>query len=89
MHQIALHHLHDRTTEILREVREEKTEYVVTQEGRPIARLSPMTAEPLPVAPAASEQEGWTHYAEIAETVREAWPDGQRTQDVLDEVRRR
>lgn len=84
MNQIALPDLHDRTAEILDEVRKGTEEYVVTDEGRPIARLSPMTTE----VPVMDAKEAWARYTEAVEEADRSQPEAWRTQDVLDEIRR-
>jgi prevent-host-death family protein len=87
MNQIALPDLHDRTAEILDGVREGNEEYVVTDEGRPIARLSPVTTETARETPI-SEEDAWTRYAQTVEEAHQAQPDTWRTPDILDEIRR-
>jgi antitoxin (DNA-binding transcriptional repressor) of toxin-antitoxin stability system len=73
-------------------VREEKTEYVITYQGRPIALLMPVDTEALEAAMVEASKQavagGWEAYARVAEEVRQAWPEGQKTQEVLDEIRR-
>ncbi len=85
MPTIAIADLHDHTSEVLQQVADDRTEYVVTQQGRPIARLLPVAAEPL-IAP---EMDAWRTYSRIAETLRSAWPVDPSSQSVLDDVRRR
>jgi prevent-host-death family protein len=70
---VGVRELRERTSEVLRQVREEGVEYVITYQGRPIAMLLPVDAET---------------YAQLAEQVRQAWPAEQSTQDLLDEIRR-
>jgi prevent-host-death family protein len=45
--QIGLRELRDRASQILREVREEKNEYIITHHGRPVALLIPVDQEAL------------------------------------------
>jgi prevent-host-death family protein len=47
MRQIGLRELRDRASKILREVREEKSEYIITHHGRPVALLIPVDQEAL------------------------------------------
>jgi prevent-host-death family protein len=42
---VGIKELKTRATQIVREVREECSEYVVTVDGKPVARLVPFTAE--------------------------------------------
>ena len=47
MRQVGLRELRDRASKILREVREQKSEYVITHRGRPVALLIPIDQEAL------------------------------------------
>ena len=47
MQKVGLRELRDRASQILREVREEKNEYIITHHGRPIALLIPVDQEAL------------------------------------------
>ena len=51
MRQVGLRELRDRASKILREVREQKSEYVITHRGRPVALLIPVDQEALRVPP--------------------------------------
>ncbi len=85
MSTIPLRDLHNHTSEILRQIRDDKAEYVVTQQGRPIARLSPVVAGPTSVL----KSNGWQSYHRAAEEIRQSWPAGRSSQAVLADVRRR
>jgi prevent-host-death family protein len=45
MAEIGIRELKNRTSEIVRAVREERAEYVITYRGKPVARLVPVTEE--------------------------------------------
>ena len=47
MPQVGVRELRDRASEILRQVREEKDEYIITYQGSPIALLVPIDQEAL------------------------------------------
>ena len=47
MRQVGLRELRDRASKILREVREQKSEYVITHRGRPVALLIQVDQEAL------------------------------------------
>jgi prevent-host-death family protein len=89
---IGVRELRQRTAEVLRQVREEKAEYVITYQGRPTALLLPVDAEAVEAAMVEASKQavtgGWDAYARVAEQVREAWPVEQTTDEILDEVRR-
>ena len=89
---IGIRELRERASEVLRQVREEKAEYVITYQGRPVALLMPVDEETIEAAMVEAGKQhvvgGWEHYARLAEQVRQAWPPEQGTQDLLDEIRR-
>jgi prevent-host-death family protein len=47
MREVGLRELRDRASKILREVREERSEYIITHHGRPVALLIPVDQEAL------------------------------------------
>ena len=89
---VGVRELRERTSEVLRQVREEGIEYVITYQGRPIAMLLPVDAERAEAAIVQASKigvtGGWETYAQLAEQVRQAWPTEQSTQELLDEIRR-
>ena len=89
---IGVRELRQRTAEVLRQVREEKAEYVITYQGRPMALLPPVDTGAVEAAMVEASKQavagGWEAYARAAEQVRRAWPAERKTQEVLDEVRR-
>ncbi len=80
---IGVRELRQRTSEVLRQVREENTEYVITYQGRPIALLLPVITEELEAAMVQTGKQavagGWETYARVAETLRQTWPAEQQT----------
>lgn len=89
---IGVRELRQRTAEVLRRVREEKAEYVITYQGHPTALLLPLDAASVETAMVKASKQavvgGWETYARVAEQVRQAWPVGRKTAQVLDEIRR-
>ncbi len=89
---IGVRELREHTTEVLRHVREEKAEYVVTYQGRPVALLLPVDREAVEAAMIEAGKQsataGWEAYARLAEQARKAWSAKQGSQDLLDEIRR-
>jgi len=89
---IGVRELRERATEVLRQVREEKAEYIITYQGHPIALLLPVNAEAIEAAMVEAGKEsvsgGWENYLHLAAKVRRVWPTEKKTQDVLDEIRR-
>jgi len=68
MPQVGVRELKNRTSEIIRAVREEKAEYIVTYQGRPVGLLLPL------------DEEDWEdyllanhpHFIELRERAKEA-----------------
>jgi prevent-host-death family protein len=89
---IGVRELREQTSEVLRKVNEERAEYIVTHEGRPVAMLLPVCVESLEHAMLEAGRESftssWDSYEELASRVRAAWPAARTTRSVLDEIRR-
>ena len=89
---IGVRELRERTAEVMRRVREEKTEYVITYQGRPTALLLPVDEGVVEAAIVKASKQavagGWEGYARAAEQVRQAWQAGRKASDILDEIRR-
>jgi len=92
MSLIGVRELRERATEILRRVREEKAEYIITYQGHPIALLLPVETEAVEAAMVEAGKRslagGWATYARVAEQVRQAWPKERTSSAILDEIRR-
>ena len=89
---IGVRELREKTSNVIRQVREDHVEYVVTYQGRPVAVILPLDTE-------RAEQEmvqagkkavlsSGKQYEQIAQEIRDAWPEGVSTQDLIDAVRR-
>jgi prevent-host-death family protein len=87
MRTIGVRELKEHASEILREVREQRAEYIVTHRGRAIARLTP--AEP-PPRPSQAEIEAYlTELDKIGAEIAKQWPEGVTLEDVMrDDLRR-
>lgn len=89
---IGVRELRQRTSEILRQVREEHAEYIITYQGRPTAILLPLDFDRIEAEWVSMGKRaalgGWEAYERLAEELRRAWPVEQRTQDLIDAVRR-
>jgi prevent-host-death family protein len=73
MPKVGVRELKNRTSEILRAVREEGTEYVVTYQGRPMAVLLPVDEEDLEDYVLAHHP----HFVELRERARQAIRQGE------------
>lgn len=89
---IGVRELREHTAEVLRQVREDKKEYVITYQGRPVALLMPVDTEAVESkileASKQSTTDPWKIYEQLAESIRQTWPGGLSTQAIIDEVRR-
>ena len=81
MPEIGVRELKTRASQIIRDVRERRACYTITYRGRPVGLLTPL-GEARPAT------NGWETYARLAKALRQAWPAGQRTQSLMDEIRR-
>ncbi|RME32501.1 MAG: type II toxin-antitoxin system Phd/YefM family antitoxin [Thermoflexia bacterium] len=89
---IGVRELREQATRILQRVREERAEYIITYQGRPIAVLLPVDTAQVEAAMVEVGRRavsgGWAAYARLAEEIRRAWPPDRSSQVVPDEVRR-
>jgi prevent-host-death family protein len=80
------------TSEVIRRVREDRAEYVITYRGRPVAIILPLDVERAEKEMVQASKKAvlgsWECYERLAEELRRAWPTDLSTQDVLDSIRR-
>ena len=92
MSLIGVRELREQTSEVIRRVREEQAEYVVTYQGRPVAVILPVDIERAEAEIVKGSKNAvlgnWERYERLAEEIRRAWPADLSTQDLIDAVRR-
>ena len=92
MSLIGVRELRERASEVIRRVREDRTEYVVTYQGRPVAVILPLDTEraeaEMVQAGKRAVLDSWERYEQIAQEIRSAWPEDVSTQDLIDAIRR-
>jgi len=92
MSLIGVRELREQTSEVIRRVREERAEYVVTYQGRPVAVILPMDTERAEAEMVRAGKKAvlgdWERYERLAEEIRCAWPADLSTQDLVDAIRR-
>jgi prevent-host-death family protein len=92
MSLIGVRELRERTSEVIRRVREERAEYVITYQGRPVAVILPLDTEQAEAEMVQASKSAvigdWERYERLAEEIRRAWPSDLSTQDLIDAVRR-
>jgi prevent-host-death family protein len=92
MSLIGVRELREQTSEVIRRVRQDRAEYVVTYQGRPVAIILPLDARraerELVQASKKAVLDNWERYERLAEELRHAWPADLSSQDVVDSIRR-
>lgn len=89
---IGVRELREKTSDIMRQVREKGAEYVVTYQGRPVAIILPLDTAQAEAGMVRAGREAimdsWQRYQRLAEELRSAWPEDVSTQDLIDAIRR-
>jgi prevent-host-death family protein len=92
MSLIGVRELREQTSEVIRRVRQDRAEYVITYQGRPVAIILPLDAgraeKEMVQASKKAVLDNWERYERLAEELRRAWPTDLSTQDVIDSIRR-
>lgn len=92
MSLIGVRELKEKTSEVIKRVREERAEYVVTYKGKPVAVILPLDTEKAEEAMVQSAKtavaSSWDEYEQLIQEIRDAWPAGLSTQAVMDAIRR-
>lgn len=81
MAEVGVRELKNHTSEIVRTVREERVEYVITYRGRPVARL-------LPIADEQGDEQAWQELERLSQEISAQWRSDKSAVELLDEVRR-
>jgi prevent-host-death family protein len=94
MSRVGVRELKNQATEILRDVRENRAEYVVTYHGRPVAVLLPvdeewLEAEAQRAAEAVTPGEGvWAELDALREEIGRNWKSDKTAVELISEQRR-
>lgn len=81
MPEVGVRELKNRTSEIVRAVREARVEYVITYRGRPVARLVPVTE-------AEDTEQAWQELDRLSREVSARWQSDKSAVEILTEMRR-
>ena len=81
MPEVGIRELKNRTSEIVRAVRERRAEYVITYRGRPAARL-------IPIAEEEGGEQAWQELERLSREISARWRSDKSAVELLDEVRR-
>lgn len=89
---IGVRELREHTADILRKIRQDRAEYIVTYQGKPVALLVPVREQEMEKAMLQAGRQGlgrsWETYATLADKIRLDWPQDRKSQEVLDGLRR-
>jgi prevent-host-death family protein len=94
MPRVGVRELKNQATEILRNVRENRTEYVVTYHGRPVAVLLPVDEEWLEaetkraVEAVTPGEDVWTELETLRREIDESWQSEKTAVELVSEQRR-
>lgn len=72
MERIGVRELKERTSEIMRRVRDDNEMYEITLHGRVIARLVPVSEPAASLPP----EDFWMEFDRVASAIGERWPEG-------------
>jgi prevent-host-death family protein len=84
MREIGIRELKTRASEILRDVRDHRAQYVITLRGRPVGILQPIAAP----EPSTSNSAAWDELFELGEEIGRGWSSPLTTGELLSEMRR-
>ena len=82
--EIGIRELKSRASEVVRAVKEERTRYVVTQRGKPVAAIIPIDA----VLPEKKDQDGWERLLALRARLAKDKSEKQSSLEILSEMRR-
>ena len=88
MTRIGIRELKNQASRIVREVREERAEYVITHQGRPAAVLHPYTDEDAERERHHEMESSLAAMQRAAREVAESWVSAKSGVEILDEQRR-
>ena len=92
MSLIGVRELRERTSEVIRRMREERAEYVITHQGRPVAIILPLDTERAEAEMVQASKNAapgsWESFEQLAQEIRAAWPEDVSSQDLIDAIRR-
>jgi prevent-host-death family protein len=86
MPSIGLRHLKTHASEVLRDVEEHETRYVITNRNKPMAIIIPYSSRE--ATKPKSREEAWEAFFAAGEQVRQAWKSPLSPVEVLREMRR-
>jgi len=80
MPRLGIRELKNRTSEVLRAVRQDKAEYIITYQGQPVARLIPLQDD--------AEEDVWTRLERLRREITANWKSEKSAAEIVSEIRR-
>jgi prevent-host-death family protein len=84
---IGIRELKIKASEIVRGVREERSRYIITHRGRPVAALVPLEEAGTEVEDGDSPDEVWEELTRLGEEIGKGWKSRQTSTEILSEMR--
>jgi prevent-host-death family protein len=89
MAEVGVRELKARASEIIREVREKRTRYVITHRGRPVGLLIPLAeSEPSALSHKEAATAAWDDLVRLGEEIGRGWRSPLTSAELLSEMRR-
>ena len=90
MAEVGVRELKARASEIIRDVREGRTRYVITHRGRPVGLLIPLEEPGSSALPAAGEPAtaAWDDLVRLGEEIGRGWRSPLTSTELLSDMRR-
>jgi len=88
MPRVGIRELKNQTTQVLREIREKGTEYVITYHGDPVAIMRPLTEADLQRLQRAETDRALAEMKTLAQEVAAAWTSEKSGAELVSEQRR-
>ena len=90
MPQVGVRELKNATSEIIRTVREERAEYIITYRGEPVAVIRPFPdeTEPQAVAGVRPDAAFWEELDRIRDEIEANWTSDKTAVELIEEQRR-
>lgn len=85
--EIGIRELKNQTSSIVRQVREESAEYIITHHGRPVAILRPIHEDDVEALEKQKAVESWHKLLEIGSALAQSEPEAESAVTTLSHIR--
>jgi len=83
---IGIRELKTHASEIIRNVRQNQSRYVITYRGEPVGVLSPLTQAEVPTAPETTST--WDELIRLGQEIADGWQSEKTSTEIISEMRR-